>query len=111
MNSAGGVIKAKKLEAAVATATAEATSSPILLLLLRRRRSLRCSHPAGTGLGTPMARACILFKNTGLQTALQRGSLIEAAMPALLSIHNIVDKDEQVNNIVLEKEKKQYYIQ
>ena len=79
MNSAGGLFKAKKLEAAVATAADEATSSLILLLLLRRRRSLRCSPPAGTGLGTPMGRACILLKYTGLQTALQRVSLTRAA--------------------------------
>jgi hypothetical protein len=105
MISAGGLFKAKKLEAAVATAAAEATPSPILLLR-RRRRSLRCCPPACTGPGTPMGRACILFKYTGLQTALQRGSLIDAAMPALFRIptNHIVNKDEKVNNIVLEKQ-------
>jgi hypothetical protein len=53
-----------------------------------------------------MGRACILFQYTDLQTALQRGSLTEAAMPALLSIDKIVNKDKQVNNIDLEKQNK-----
>ncbi len=37
------------------------------------------------GPGTPLGRACILLKCTGFQTALQRGSLTEAATPALFS--------------------------
>jgi hypothetical protein len=51
-----------------------------------------------------MGSMCILFEYTGLQTALQRGSLTEAAMPSVFSINNIVNKDEQVNNIILEKQ-------
>jgi hypothetical protein len=77
--SAGGLFEAKKLEAAAATAAAEATSSPIHLLRRWRRRSLRSRPPAGPGSGKLVGRACIFFKYTGLKTALERGRLTKAA--------------------------------
>jgi hypothetical protein len=69
MITAGGLFEAKNLEAAAATTTTKATSLLILLLRRRRRRSLRCRPLAGPG-GVLLGSTSILFKYTGLQTAL-----------------------------------------
>ncbi len=66
-----------------------------------------CGHGAGHANGPRKHTLSVHW----LQTALQRGSLTEAAMAALLSIHKIVKKDKQVNNIDLEKQKQKYCLQ
>jgi hypothetical protein len=103
---AGGLFKAKKLEAAATTAAAEATFLLILLLLLLLSCSLRCHPPACPGPGTLLGRRCIRLKYTGLEIVLHGGSLTEAAMPALFCIptNKDVNKYEYVNNIALEKQ-------